>query len=67
MGTITPKVVALLWRGPFFRLETALSLTGDDAFGNYWLYAFNINFYFGGYFYVAILTFIHRTRGQTGG
>jgi hypothetical protein len=41
--------------------EKALSL------GNYWWYAFNTNVCFRGYVNVATLTFVHKTRGQTGG
>jgi hypothetical protein len=47
--------------------ENALSLAPDDVFGNYWWYAFNTNVCFRGYVNVAILTFVHKTRGQTGG
>jgi hypothetical protein len=38
-----------------------------DEFRNYWWYAFNTNVCFRGYVNVAILTFVHKTRGQTGG
>jgi hypothetical protein len=39
----------------------------DDMFGYYWWYAFNTNVCFRGYVIVATLTFVHKTRGQTGG
>jgi hypothetical protein len=42
--------------------EKTLSLAADDVFGNYWYLVC-----FRGYFNVAILTFVHKTRGQTGG
>jgi hypothetical protein len=45
--------------------KTALSLTADDEFGNYWWYVFNTNFYFVGYIDVATLTIIHKTRDHT--
>jgi hypothetical protein len=47
--------------------KMALSLAADVVFGNYWWYAFNTNVYFRGYINVATLTFVHKTRGQTGG
>jgi hypothetical protein len=49
--------------------EKFLSLAADDVFGNYcyWWYAFNTNVCFRGYVNVATLTFVHKTRGQTGG
>jgi hypothetical protein len=47
--------------------ETALSLAADDVFGNYRWYAFNTNVCFEGYVNVATLTFVHKTKGQTGG
>jgi hypothetical protein len=39
--------------------EKALSLAGDDVFGNNWWYAFNSNVCFRGYVNVATLTFVH--------
>jgi hypothetical protein len=47
--------------------ETGLSIATDDVFGNYWWYAFNTNVCFRGYINVATHTFVHKTRGQTGG
>jgi hypothetical protein len=47
--------------------EKAISLAADDVFGNYSWYAFNTNVCFRGFVNVASLTFVHRTRGQTGG
>jgi hypothetical protein len=46
--------------------EKALSLAADDVFGDYWWYSFNTNVCFRGYVNVATLTFVHKTRGQTG-
>jgi hypothetical protein len=48
-------------------VEKDLSLAADDVFENFWWYAFNTNVCFRGYGNVAILTFVHKTRGQTGG
>jgi hypothetical protein len=47
--------------------EKSLLLATDDLFGNYWWYVFNTNVCFRGYVNVATLTFVHKTRGQTGG
>jgi hypothetical protein len=47
--------------------EKSLSFAADDVLGNYWWYAFNTNVCFRDYVNVAILTFVHKTRGQTGG
>jgi hypothetical protein len=47
--------------------EKSQSLAADDVFGNYGWYAFDTNFCFRGYVNVATLTFVHKTRGQTGG
>jgi hypothetical protein len=47
--------------------EKSLLLAADDVFGNYWWYAFNTNVCFRGYVNVATLTFVNKTRGQTGG
>jgi hypothetical protein len=44
-----------------------LSLAAVDVFENYWWYAFNTNVCFRGYVNVPTLTFVHKTRGQTGG
>jgi hypothetical protein len=46
--------------------EEALSLAAGDVFGNYWWYALNTNVCFRGYVNVATLTFVYKTRGQTG-
>jgi hypothetical protein len=46
--------------------ETALSLAANDVFGNYWWYTYNTNVCFRGYVNVAILTFVHKTRGRAG-
>jgi hypothetical protein len=43
--------------------ENALSIAADEVFGNYWWYAFNTNVCYRGYFNVATLTFVHKTRG----
>jgi hypothetical protein len=45
--------------------ETALA--ADDVFGNYWWYVFNTNVCFRDFVDAATLTFIHKTRGRTGG
>jgi hypothetical protein len=47
--------------------DKALSLAADDVFGNNWWYALITNVCFRGYVNVATLTFVHKTRGQTGG
>jgi hypothetical protein len=48
--------------------KNALSLAADDVFGSYWWYAFNTTVCFRGYVNVAtFVTFVHKTRGQTGG
>jgi hypothetical protein len=47
--------------------ETAPSLAANDMFGNYWWYVLSTNFFFRGYVNVATLTFVHKTRSQTGG
>jgi hypothetical protein len=47
--------------------EKSLPLAVDDVLGTYWWYAFNTKVCFRGYVNVATLTFVHKTRGQTGG
>jgi hypothetical protein len=47
--------------------EKAFSFAEDGVFGNYWWYPFNTNGCFRGYVNVATHTFVHITKGQTGG
>jgi hypothetical protein len=64
---LSPNVVAWLESGAEKSPETVISLAADGLFGNNWWYAFNTNVSFRGYVNVATLTFVHKTRRQTGG